>query len=359
LKKNNTAFLDTLAAAPLEDHLLGVICLLLKPRQPADELNSFRPITLHNCDVKLVMMILSARLKRPLDYLIDVMQSAFLRNRQITHNICHHLGLAARLRELGLPGYLVDTDQTKAYDKSHRQWLFTIMADMGFRVQGVVRWCRILKAGSAAKVRMNGVLSAAFPVENGLSQGSPVSVDEWAILFQPIMAYITTLQAQGRLPRIPLPSGAFIPPMAAYADDGSVLLSDPDMEGPEVLPAFQLNEQAGGAPLSVPKTGILHLAGPVTQGLDPALHEFHTRTGFRVLPNTGAHRHLGAPLSADPTAQSDFAFNRLPGAMRAAAAAWGQAQPLQGRIRSSVPGQYIYIYFFFQEGLLQVTSLDD
>jgi len=150
---------------------------------------------------------------------------------------------------------------------------------------------------------MNGVLSAAFPVENGLSQGGPVSVDEWAILFQPIMAYMTTLQAQGRLPRIPLPSGAFIPPMAAYADDGSVLLSDPDMEGPEVLAAFQLNEKAGGAPLSVPKTGILHLAGPVTQGLDPALHEFHTRTGFRVLKHQ-RWRHLRAPLSADPALHS-------------------------------------------------------
>ena len=47
------------------------------------------------------MMIISSRLKRPLDYLIDVMQSAFLRHRAINDNVRYHKGMATRLRELG------------------------------------------------------------------------------------------------------------------------------------------------------------------------------------------------------------------------------------------------------------------
>lgn len=337
----NSAFQDTLGAAPLETLLLGIICLLLKPGQDNMELTSYRPITLLNCDVKLVMMIISSRLKRPLDYLIDVMQAAFLRNRDISNEIRYEMGLSTRLRELGLPGFLVSADQVKAYDRVHRQWLFRTMEHMGFKVAGVIRWCRILKSGSTACVRINGALSARFPVENGLSQGSPVSVDEWAIVFQPLMAYMSSLQAQGRLPTILMPSGRLAPPMGAFADDSTTLLCHPETEGATVIDAYRTSEEAGGPPLSIPKTTILHQAGHLPDALNPALSDHHAATGFRLLCTTVAHRHLGAPLAQDPALRSAFAFNRMPGAMRQVTAAWGQTlHSFNGRIRSAVPGQY-------------------
>ena len=336
----NAAFQDTLSAAPLEQLLVDIICLLLKPGQSEDELKGYRPITLLNCDIKLVMMVISARLKRPLDYLIDVMQSAFLRNRDISDNVRHHMALATRLRELGLPGYLVYSDQVKAYDTVHRQWLYRTMGAMGFHVSGVVRWCRILKAGTAACVRMNGALSATFPVENGLAQGGPVSVDEWAIVFQPLMAYMNSLRMQGLLPSIPLPSGALIPAIAAYADDSTTLVSDPDTHGPVIVEAFELSRLAGNPALSLPKTGMQHLAGPVPDSLTPEQHQHHTATGFFLIRSTEAHRHLGAPMTEDLPLRTAFAFNRLPGAMRQVTAAWGQTPCSNGRVRASVPGQY-------------------
>ena len=36
---------------------------------------NYRPITLLNADIKLLMLIMSARLQRPLDYLIDIVFS--------------------------------------------------------------------------------------------------------------------------------------------------------------------------------------------------------------------------------------------------------------------------------------------
>ena len=55
------------------------------------------------------------RLQRPLDYGIDITRFAFLRGRDISDSIRYHLGLAARLRELGLPGWLLHSDLTKPY----------------------------------------------------------------------------------------------------------------------------------------------------------------------------------------------------------------------------------------------------
>ena len=108
--------------------LKGLICLLHKLGQPLDELLGYRPITLLNCDVKLVMYIIANRLNRPLDYVIDITQSAFLSGRDISDN----LGMAARFRELGIPAWLLDSDLTKAYDSVDRSWLSTVAVRLGF-----------------------------------------------------------------------------------------------------------------------------------------------------------------------------------------------------------------------------------
>ncbi|KAG1651702.1 hypothetical protein FOA52_009227, partial [Chlamydomonas sp. UWO 241] len=84
--------------------------------KPGDELDGYRPITLLNSDEKLVMSIIANRLQVPLDFLIDIGQGAFIHGRDISHNVRYHLALAARFRDLGLPGWRVHSDLTKAYD---------------------------------------------------------------------------------------------------------------------------------------------------------------------------------------------------------------------------------------------------
>jgi exonuclease III len=217
----NAAFQDTLNAAPLAQLLQGVICLLAKPGQSREELAGYRPITLLNCDVKLVMWILSARLQLPLDYLIDIGQSAFLRSRDITDNVRYHLGLAARLQELGVPGWLLLVDMSKAYDSVARCWLRSSMVAMGFREAGAARWCRLLLDGSTCRVRINGVFSVDFPVENGLFQGSSLSCQEWVIVLQPLVSYLDSLQAQGRIQPLLLPGPAGAAPAPLAAEPGA------------------------------------------------------------------------------------------------------------------------------------------
>jgi hypothetical protein len=139
------------------------------------------------------MSILTGRLQLPLDFLIDLAQSAFLRGRDISDNVRFHLHLAARIAELGIPGWLLLIDMSKAYDSVARSWLRSSMVRMGFREAGAVRWCRILLDGSTCRVRLNGAFTLAFPVESGLFQGSSLSCQEWVIALQPLVSYLNTL----------------------------------------------------------------------------------------------------------------------------------------------------------------------
>ena len=82
--------------APLTVPRRGVMCFIKKSDVPAEELTSYRPITLLSCDAKLIMLVVSIRLQRPLDYVIDITQSAFLRGRDINDNDRWPVGPAAR-----------------------------------------------------------------------------------------------------------------------------------------------------------------------------------------------------------------------------------------------------------------------
>lgn len=62
--------------------------IVLIPKKEAEEsLNEFRPISLIGCIYKILSKILAARLRKVLDDLISVNQSAFVGNRHILDGV--------------------------------------------------------------------------------------------------------------------------------------------------------------------------------------------------------------------------------------------------------------------------------
>lgn len=331
----NAVFLDTTEADPLGRMLEGIICLLHKAGKPADELEGYRPLTLLNADVKLLMLIIAARLQRPLEYLIDISQSAFLAHRDISDNVKYAQGLNARLAELGLPGWLLMSDLHKAYDSVNRGWLVATMRAMGFRSEGVVRWAQILLAGTTARVRLNRYVGAAFPVTSSLAQGSAVSCVEWVIVLQPLLSYLDSLAAQGRIRCIALPSGLPAPVALAYADDTTTSIigeaSDPstaDNGAVEVREAFDLFQAAGGPAQSLQKSALvpLHCPSGLPSTLDPAVVPL-AASGYSLAVPGEPTRHLGVPIAAPLDACRAKAFTAAAGKLVAAGALWAPLRP--------------------------------
>ena len=75
LRVRSVAFRIVGKQAPLTDLQHGVICLSRKAVVQAEELTRYRPITLLNCDDELIMLVVSTRLQRPLDYIFAIFLS--------------------------------------------------------------------------------------------------------------------------------------------------------------------------------------------------------------------------------------------------------------------------------------------
>ncbi len=110
----------------------GVISLIHKGKGlPRDLLSSYRPLTLLNCDYNIVTKAIANRLQQQLDWLVDDMQTAFIRGRRICHNVLHHLGLAQHMASSGQACALVILDFEKAYDRVDRAWVMHVADRMG------------------------------------------------------------------------------------------------------------------------------------------------------------------------------------------------------------------------------------
>lgn len=273
----------------------GVITLIYKGKDlPKAELTSYRPITLLNADYKLVAKALSNRLQPGLAELIDLLQTAFLAGRDSRDNVLYHQSLMEWLESSGQPGALLMLDIEKAYDRVDRQWVTKVAGAMGFGTR-THAWLKLLMAEGEASVLVNGHRSNAFPVRNGLHQGSTLSPVLWVLQFEPFTAYLHHLRTAGVLRTPVLPDGSAAPPASHHADDTNLLMLDADVDGPPLMAAVDLYCRASNAKINASKSKGL------TLGTHRAIDGVHAGTGARFAPADSREppRHLGVPMSTD------------------------------------------------------------
>ena len=93
-----------------------------KKEQTANFLKNWRPITLQNCDYKIVTKSIASRMRKVLPRIIDHDQTGFLKNRFIGENIRLLDSIMTYANTEQLPGLLLFVDFEKAFDSV--EWNF-------------------------------------------------------------------------------------------------------------------------------------------------------------------------------------------------------------------------------------------
>ena len=213
---------------------------------PRDVLDSYRPITLLNCDLKLVSRVLSDRMMDGADFVIDPVQTAFISGRDIGDNVLLQQGLAEYLEREQQPGACVCLDIRQAYDRVDRGWLQRCLTSHGYRT-GVRRWVVLLMEGTRSRVLVNGWLTEDFAVNNGLLQGGPLSPLLWNLQLEPLTAAFRRAVEAGALHPPPLPGGGRAPPLTHHADDTKLFMQSVQGDGPVAMELLRKYEQASNA----------------------------------------------------------------------------------------------------------------
>jgi len=157
----------------------GLISLLLKQDSTGQDkdpsqIKNWRPLTLLNCDSRILSKCIALRMKQIIPHLISSDQTGFLQGRCISDSIRRILEIIEYYDRNSLPGLIFVADFEKAFDTIRLDFIFKTLEYFGFGA-GVINWIRILYKDICSMVINYGHISHSFPLSRGVRQGCPLS----------------------------------------------------------------------------------------------------------------------------------------------------------------------------------------
>lgn len=150
----------------------GMIALLDKGGEHT-KLTNWRPIMLLNLSYKIYAKALQLRLQFVLMEVISLEKSVFLPLRFILDNLLLTQETMAWAEHSHQPLLFLKLDFSKAYDMVDWDFIFLVMASMGFP-QAFINMVKLLFRDVSATVKVNGSPSSSFKIERGVRQGLPL-----------------------------------------------------------------------------------------------------------------------------------------------------------------------------------------
>ena len=232
-----------------KSQLEGVI-VLIKKSSNAKDIKHFRPITLLNCDYKILARIVANRLRPFYEKTIHKAQTAGVSGRSIITCIKDIRDIIEFKRTESKKGGILSLDFEKAFDSVDHQYMFHLLEHYGL-TGSLLQCIKSLYLGSMSRIQINGFLSNPFNIRSGVRQGCPLSMILYCITIDPLIRQIINKLSHSNLLKE-------ISTLKAFADDISVFIDD-RKQMQQVLQTVEIFGKYSGAKLNLNKTKFMSL----------------------------------------------------------------------------------------------------
>jgi len=158
---------------------IGLITLLLKQDSTGKDkdpsfITNWRPITLLNCDTRILSKCMALRIKNVISDLVSFDQTGFMKGRCISDTIRRLLEIIEYYDKNEIPGLIFSADFEKAFDTIRQDFIIRVLEYFGFG-DNFIAWIKLLYNDTFSQIINNGHISSAFPLNRGVRQGCPIS----------------------------------------------------------------------------------------------------------------------------------------------------------------------------------------
>jgi Reverse transcriptase (RNA-dependent DNA polymerase) len=159
----------------------------------ASHIKKYKPISLVDCSYKIISKILTNRLARVLDKIVDPAQVAFIKSRYILDNVlvANEIIHYAKLHKQ--KGIVLKVDLEKAYDRVSWTFVQELLISKGFG-QMWTGWITNLLVGTQTCINFNGSMTQYFQCRRDLCQGDSLSL----FLFDLVIDALCQIVQRGR-----------------------------------------------------------------------------------------------------------------------------------------------------------------
>lgn len=231
----------------------SVICLLDKKGKDRRILNNLRPITLSNCDIKLITKLYTSRITKIMCRILSTEQAAYLTNRQVHDGLRLIDNCKNYCSSNNINGYLTSLDAKKAYDSVSHDYIESSLKAFGFHNE-FIKVFRVLYNDIHTKVNVNGYLTDKISIQRGVKQGDALSCALFILCMETLMKKIhdnTNIKPlninQSQVQKI-----------VGYADDIAIITSNKESII-ESLKTYEEFSKVSGLCLNADKTEVMNL----------------------------------------------------------------------------------------------------
>ena len=152
----------------------AIISLLEKPGKNRMFVKNWRPISLINCDCKIMSKCNAERLKKVLPKIIHENQVGFIKGRNIIDAIRTILDILSDTVKRNIGGIILTIDYEKAFDSVNWKFLEKCLEAFNFG-NSIIKWVKLFYRDIESCVINNNVTSPYFKIYRGVRQGDPLS----------------------------------------------------------------------------------------------------------------------------------------------------------------------------------------
>ena len=248
---NHSLVTSTLAPS----HKTSYLKLIPKAGKDLCKLTNWRPITLSNCDHKLITKTYSKRLCESVGPQIGGCQTAYIKSRLINDNIRAMLSTVDITNIEKQAGILLSLDAKKAFDSVDHKYIERCLERFG--CGDFVPIFRVLYSDLATDIIINGQVVKGYNIKRGVKQGDALSCILFIMCMEPL---IRNLEANPNIaPIFSNKLNKTLPKTYAYADDVNVTIKDSEASVREVFKEYERLSRNSGLELNADKTEMMLL----------------------------------------------------------------------------------------------------
>ena len=230
-------------------HNASYLRLLPKEGKDTRELKNWRPITLSNCDFKLITKTLSWRLADAVTGVISPNQTAYMKDRQISDNL--NVMLYTLEQSKDEKSMLVSLDAEKAFDSLEHWYIKKVLSRLG-----LIKFIKIfdlLYKDQGVDIILNGNNAGKYKIRNGVKQGDALSCILFILGIEPVL---NNINGDNTIKSVNI-NGNNIPKVLAYADDIACLIKPDQVSLQKIFDHYSVLTEVSGLKLNADKTEII------------------------------------------------------------------------------------------------------
>ena len=298
-----------------ESHRTSWLRLIPKAGKNCKDLKNWRPITLSNCDHKIITKTISRQISNNVDRVITGHQTAYLKGRSISDNL-RVLTLANKLsnKDPRTKGMLIALDAKKAFDSVNHLFIKQVLTKIG--LTDFIPTFELLYNENKVDIMLNDKICQGYSIGNGVKQGDALSCVLFILAMEPL---IRNIEANPLISKLTFPKhNLAIPKCLGYADDISVITTDSINCLRATIKEYKKLTETSGLFLNADKTEIFKFSN----AYEPQNYAFTYRGSQAVVTNAENIKINGILLATNSDETHKINFKAVRDKMDNQFAAW-------------------------------------